>query len=112
MNRLIEKRMTVGDTRTPISDTLIDDGGNPINLAGHTVKFRLIDADANAVVDSAAATIDDEGAGDVSYPWQDADVDTAGTFYYWWIAIRTSDGNEERFPSGGRMRRLVIDPAE
>ncbi len=106
-NVVVTKNFTVGDRRTPIADTLerlLDDGVTtaPVDLTGCTVAFKMIAEDGTVKVNSAAAVIDDEDNGEVSYLWQAADVDTEGLFYYWWIV--TQSGKTEHYPADGRKR--------
>lgn len=111
-NEVGQKVFTVGNRRTSIADTLIDADGDAIDLTGHTVAFRMIAADGTVKVDNAAATVDDATAGNVSYAWAAADVDTAGTYYYWWIVTRASNSKTERFPGDGRKRLVILCPNE
>lgn len=111
-NQLASKYFTEGDRRTSIADTLVDANGDPINLAGHTVAFRLVRG-SDVLIDDAAATVDDEDAGQVSYSWAaDEPPAVEGSLqdecHYWWILTRTADGKLEHFPGDGKLRRLYL----
>ena len=103
------KTFTQDDRRTSIADTLTDANGTVIDLTGHTVAFRMVDAAAGTVkINSAAATVDAALLGNVSYAWGATDLDTPGTYYYWWIVTRTSDSKVEHFPGDKRTRELIV----
>lgn len=109
MNELFEKTFTVGDRRTSMADTLVDQSGTVVDLTGHTVSFLMVNKATGAVkVNYAAATVDSAAAGTVSYAWAAADVDTAGTYFYWWRVTRISDSKVEHFPADGPKRRVVF----
>ena len=113
MNEIREKQITVGDRRSMISDVLVDAATDlPIDLTGHTVAFRMYTEAGAVKVSDAAATVVTPASGVVGYAPTAADVDTAGTYFYWWIVTRTSDSKKETFPSDGRKRRLVIYAAQ
>ena len=102
---------TQGDRLFPFGAQLLDAAGQPLDLSGLTVAFRMAWANSprTVKVDSAAATIDNAGLGYVSYAFQAADVDTAATYNYWWIV---SDGETvEHYPKDGDTHVLRIVPA-
>ncbi len=109
LNPLIKKYFTKGDIRTAISDTLVDANGTAIDLSASTVVFRMVlAADDSVKVAAGAVTIDDATAGEVSYPWDSADVDTAGKYFAWWIV--TTGGETEHFPGDGK--KLLVEFVE
>lgn len=113
MNQLIERILTVGDRRTPLTDALTDSSGAAIDLTGHTVALRMVAEDGTVKINSAAGSVDSPATnGYVTYNWAAGDVDTAGTYWYWWVVTRTSDGKVEHFPADGRKRKIVFMPSE
>ena len=92
----------LGDTSKAIQRQLKydDDNGNEValNLTGFTVEFTMVLAsDGTIKVARTAATVDDATTGKVSYTFLDADVDTAGTYYGYFIAIDGSS-DEDTYP--------------
>jgi hypothetical protein len=67
-------------------------GSTPIDLTGLTVEFYIV-------------TVDDAENGLVFKEFTAADVDTAGRFYGYFVAI-DGDGRGETFPVDGRL--LVV----
>lgn len=90
-----------GDSRPAIQLTL----PAGLDLTGGSVTFRMTDIEGTAVVDDASATVDETGDGAlvqpiVSYAWQSADTDVAGTFRAE-FAVTFSSGKVERYPNNG-----------
>lgn len=103
------KRFTTGDLRVAIADTLEDSEGTIVDLTGMTVAFRMTPEGSDTPkVDDAAATVDDAEAGEVSYSWVAADVDTEGTYDYQWIV--TSATKTEHFPVGAKAKVVFVAP--
>jgi len=105
--------ITKGDTHKSLVAELIAENLSenevPVDLTGCSVAFRMV-SDAGVVkVNDAAATIDDVDAGQVSYAFSDADVDTAGTFWGWFIV--TSSDKTDTYPRGGRRFKILITDA-
>lgn len=103
--------ITKGDTLRGPSQTLCH--GSPqsrtvVDLSdGSTVAYRMVDiADESVKIANAAANIDDDENGQVSYDFTALNVDTASEYAAWWI--RTSNGKTERFPSGKAYIKVVI----
>lgn len=103
------------DTASPITATLMDDTGDPVDLAGATVKFRMIPIGGGDPKVDAAAANDQNGngsdgsKGDVSYAWSAADTDTDGLFLGSWVVTFTG-GAVQTFPNGGYVL-VRITPA-
>lgn len=111
-NRLTQLIFTVGDRRTPIAGALKDSAGTAIDLAGHSVAFRMVDAVNFAPkVSDAPATIDTAASGEVHYDWAAADTDTPGDYWAWFVITRTSDGKREHFPGDGDRLKVTFVPA-
>lgn len=83
----------LGDTRPSIPAALQRQDGTAIDLTGLTVKFKMIDSRGGAKVAETAdnVTVTDASAGSVQYDPQAADVDTAGTYYGYFIIYDGSD---------------------
>lgn len=77
----------VGDILDSLNAVLLDGNGDPIDLTGLTIVFRMVDAQTGTVkVDNKAVTILDALSASVTYDWDAADVDTASS--YWGYFIR------------------------
>ena len=76
---------TVGDRNPPITETITDSNGDPVDLTGTTVTFsmRAVNSSTDKVANQSA-TIVTPAAGTVRYSWAAADVDTAGTYLVRW----------------------------
>ena len=100
---------TQGDTLSPIGGRLLKPDGDPVDLTGLEVVLLVIaDADDAVKVNRAAATIVDAEDGLVSYAPSDNDVDTAATYWYWWIVIDPDTGKEDHYPHDGKRRKLEV----
>jgi hypothetical protein len=74
--------LTVGDRNESLTYTVVDSGGDAVNLSGWTVTFSMWDADTGTVVvDAVSATVVTAASGVVRYDWVAADVDTAGRYH-------------------------------
>lgn len=96
-----------GNTRMPIGGHLLRPDNSPVDLTDLTVTFTMIEKDGTPVVDGATALVVDAEAGKVSYTFKDADVDTAGVFYAYFIA--ESGGRKEHFPVESRTMAVWIN---
>jgi hypothetical protein len=88
-----------GDTRSPYVRTLEDGDGNPVNISGATVAYRMQPLGGIQTI-SGPATILNAPQGQVSYSWQAADTDTAGIYFAEW-EVTFSGGAVQTFPNGG-----------
>ena len=95
-------KRSVGDTRTPLRVRLTQ-SGVAVDLTGKTVAFKMVTSTGGEKVAENAANVSvlDAATGDVQYQLQAADVDTAGTFYGWWL-VYDGDGKRDTFPADGR----------
>ncbi len=101
---------TVGDTLESLRAIIrVGEGGEPYDLTGCTVTFRMVDVSTGTVVidDESAVVEQVEGdattTGMVRYDWADADVDTAGRFYGAFTI--TNGGKTLTLPTG---KKLII----
>jgi len=88
--------------------TLTDGSGNPIDLTGSSVVFRMKNFDGTGSLKvNGAATVITPAAGIVEYAWAAGDTDTAGT----WIGefAVTLAGLVQTVPSSGYVV-VVIQP--
>lgn len=98
---------SLGDTLAPIGAKLLEDNGSPVDLAGATVTFFMLDAEGAEKVAETAATIVDAGEGLVQYEPAAEDVDTAGKFFAYFREYR---GGEARntYPREARTFAVVL----
>lgn len=89
----------VGDTQIAIAAALKRDDGTVAPTTGLTVKFAMVDGQGNVKVAETTSnvTATDAAAGLVQYDPQDADVDTAGIFYGYFIT-QDGSGKQDTFP--------------
>ena len=100
--------LKVGNLSPAITATLTDDAGDPVDLTGATVIFKLVSMlDYTTVVAGSAdilvADPDVLQAGDpnVRYRWQGADSATPGLYYAEWQATLPSGAGPITFPNTG-----------
>jgi len=100
----------VGDTEIPIAATLERPDGNAVSLADKTVSFYMVDADGEDVVAETTSNVEvtNEDDGECRYNPQAADVDTAGTYYAYFV-VTDADGNRDTFPVGQQEFEIVIE---
>jgi hypothetical protein len=76
------------DNRSPSIRDTIYVAGQPLNLTGKSVKFRMRLKDGEALkVDSAAQLESPLTSGKVRYDWAAADTDTPGAYVFWWNVV-------------------------
>lgn len=99
----------IDDTLTPLGVTLQRPDGSAVDLTGLTVEFKMIDTDGTAVVSQTSdnVTVTDATAGTVTYDFDSTDVDTAGTYYGYFVT--SSGGEYEHFPVVPRQLTIVIN---
>jgi hypothetical protein len=100
----------VGDTEVALAATLVRPDGTVVDLTGLTVKFTMVDSAGTDVVaeTTSGVTVTDADSGEVQYTFSSGDVDTAGTFYGYFVVIDGSS-NRDTFPVRKRDLRIVID---
>jgi hypothetical protein len=87
------------DNTSPSLEDVIRIDGQPVDLTGTQVRFRMrgdTDPLAAYVVD-APATITNAPGGAVRYDWQPADTATEGHYHGWW-QVTLSGGNLQDTP--------------
>lgn len=107
------RRRHINDTRTVLSAALKQDNPSGVEsvvvLTGKTVKFKMVDA-AGAVViaeTDTGVTVESGVDGTVYYDFSAASVDTAGTYYGYFVVY---DGTKaDHFPVQGRGLKIRID---
>lgn len=98
------------DTHRYARALLMDENGSPIDLDGSTVAYTMKHQRTRELkIDRASATLADQDVypGEIYYAWDDADVDTAGTYIEEW-EITYSDTTKETFPASGEQRVLIL----
>ena len=100
-------KIAKGDLDAPLGRTLQQDGV-AVDLTGKTVEFKMVASDGTVTVDwtSSNVTIVTASEGKVQYDFQSGDVDTAGTFYYWFRVVASSE--TKTFPPDGRKAKIII----
>ncbi|WP_041274639.1 BppU family phage baseplate upper protein [Desulforamulus reducens] len=84
------------DTRTALKAKLINRSGNPVELAGATVRFVM----NNGI--SRDALIIDEPNGEVLFVFRPGDTSHSG-IYKAEFRVTYPDGNRETFPNNGHI---------
>jgi len=97
-----------GDTRVPLAVTLKREKSNSVvDLTDLVVEFYMIDSNGTVKVarsDTGVAVDADPTTGKVTKTFLDADVDTAGDFFAYFVV--TESGEDETFPVD--TKRLVV----
>ncbi len=103
----------VGDTRIALAATLTRPGGTAVDLTNLTMKFKMCTtAGVEKVAETASnVSVVDATTGKVKYTFQDADVDTEGDFYAYFIA-ETGAGAQDTFPVVAGEMRVKIQGCE
>lgn len=100
----------VGDTLTALSVELQQENESgvleAVDLTGKTVKFRMVNSAGVEKVAESNATVISAAAGTAYYDFQAADVDTAGTYYGYFLVY--SGGEFDTFPAVRRELKIVI----
>jgi hypothetical protein len=103
--------ITAGDRLRLPQAVLEDSEGEPVNLEGCTVAFRMVNYHTGdvAVDDQAAIKMQTDSApstwGRVTYAWQAGETSTAGLYRCWWIV--SSGGLTSHFPPDGDFYILI-----
>jgi hypothetical protein len=99
-----------GDTRHAIKAVLKDTDGNPVNLEGCTVAFRMAALGQPSVIDRAAH-IQDPVAGEVWVVLAAEEVQTPG-IYRAELQVVYGDGRKETFPNTGYLSIQILKTLE
>lgn len=92
--------LKVDDTTPPFRAQCLDTNGNPFNLTGYDVQFKMRRSDSDSNDVDASATVEQADRGIIEYEWQSSDTDTAGMFKVELVADDNS-GNVVTFPNFG-----------
>lgn len=99
----------VGDNWPPISGTIVDGAGNPVDVSGaSSLTFKSLSG-SNAVT-GTATNLDDgttENRGKWSYTWADDDLSVAGS-YGVLIAVEWTADQLESFPSNEKAQPTYV----
>lgn len=107
-HQIVTREFTIGDLLRVPQASLKNSDGTPVNLTGQIVKFRMTaQSDGSVKVNDANATIVDPTTGAVKYQWIAADVNTAASYWAWFIRLEAS--NTEHFPAGHKFE-IIIHP--
>lgn len=92
---------TEGNTLEPLTFQLTDESGGGVNLASTDVTFFMLPQgeDQTLKVDAGECDIIDSANGWVKYEFADADVDTPGKYWIWFVRTR-----------GGKTQNHPVDP--
>lgn len=103
------------DAISPNLDAVLkNQDGDPVDLSGATVRFRMRAADADSRQVDSPATITDAANGEVQYGWSDGDTDTVEHFNAEFaVDYNGGTGNNfdpnEYFPSDDYLIIRVMD---
>jgi len=95
-----------GDTRPPLTATLVGADGNPQNLTGVDVYVEIEDHQTGEEINKAQATIVDTSAGEIRYEWDEKDTETHGYYNVEFLAVYgsgSSDPDNQHFPNDGEL---------
>lgn len=109
--------LKVGDTYPNIETILKNGDGNPIDLTGATVRFRMsVAGGGNLMLEEDATLVTPQTGTDIGrvyYTWDTDDVAIAGTYQAEWI-VTFSSGKIATFPrgvtNGTDFNLVVIEP--
>lgn len=114
--------LTVGSRGVSLLGTIKTDENRLVDLSSASVAFSMRPAlNASLKINHAAAVIISATAGEVRYDWAAIDVDTEGTFSYWWTITpavgQVFDTDEEALiftahsPGLGATTGVIVDGA-
>ena len=111
------RKFTQGDVLVPLTAILKDGTGAVVNLTDHDVVFYMEDVfTLTNKVDGKAAQITDAANGEIQYNWEDADVDTPGT--YWGYFVRSITLGSSAAPvvkkathPVGKQLQIIFEPS-
>jgi hypothetical protein len=102
-----------GDVAPPAQATLTDVAGNPLNLAGASVRFRMAEyRDRVVAVDAQAAVLQNTAVqatwGQVAYHWRQSDTAAPGLYLAWFV-VDFGNGPQHFPPTNDWF--VLINPA-
>ncbi|MFC6825675.1 BppU family phage baseplate upper protein [Halopelagius fulvigenes] len=101
------------DDHSKFSYTLRDRNGDPIDVSSATSVDLYVDAeDGTAVVNGAAATLEDAANGKVSYVFGSAELDAVGTYYAEFVINRGTGTSYEPVPQDRNLRIEVREDVQ
>lgn len=91
--------MKQGTTKPTLVRTITDEDGLPVDLTGaQSVKFTMASVPGKPKVSAAnAAVVGDATEGTVEYTWQAADMDRAGDYSGYFLAV-LANGDVVSYP--------------
>lgn len=89
-----------GDTTPEIQTTLTDPNGDPADVTGASIQFKMAEARGGDSVIDAAGTIVNGTQGEVRYDWSSGDTDSPGR-YRAVFEVTYTTGEVETFPNTG-----------
>lgn len=96
----------VGDTGTVVSDILRSADGNPVDITGASVRFKMMPIGGGTVKVDAPAVNAGPAAGSVYYTWAGTNIDTPGWYTGEW-KVTYGGGAIQTFPNGAPFLVLV-----
>lgn len=106
-----------GDTSPIVRAVLRDGAGDPVDLAGTTIRFLMREMRSHETIVDEAASLDqvsdgsDGTLGHVSYEWADGDTAEVGG-YDGEFEVTFSSGEVETFPNSGYLAIAIVDDLE
>lgn len=88
----------VGNRDPSITQTILDENGDPVDLSASTVKFKMRAVGSSTLKVDQPVSNTPGSDGVVRYDWASADVNTAGQWLVWWevtTGVRTQDVYED-----------------
>lgn len=94
------RKRHINDLEELLSYTMVDSGGDAVNLSGTTVYFRMTDVRGNDVVEetNTGVSIADAASGTVTYQFSSGGVDEAGVYYGYFTAVYDDNSNRNTSP--------------
>lgn len=93
---------------SPSIRAVLQSATGPIDLTSAAVRFHMKSIEGTLVVDQPMTIVSPATSGTVSYDWQTADTDTAGT-YFAEFEVTYADTSVETFPNSENIP-IVITP--
>src|SRR5262245_23600217 len=87
-----------GDTAPPVTGTILDKDGAPVNLTGATVRFQMrLVIDRRWTVDADAEVVSAPD-GTVKYEWETGDLGEPGDYVSRWFVTNSDTTIEHTTP--------------